>query len=169
MAATQFFSRGTLAGLALLAMAAAACDEDDDGPTGPRGPFAGGGASSDAVCDGDDRAPVLKQLRASPNVLWPPDHQMVRVDLHPDASDPCTPLAYGIVSVTSNQPVNGTGDGDTAPDWEITGPLALRLRAERAGDSGTRIYTVTLRIADGVGNEALEPVRVRVPHDQGND
>ncbi|MBO0861640.1 MAG: hypothetical protein J2P21_24770 [Chloracidobacterium sp.] len=33
----------------------------------------------------------------------------------------------------SNGPVMGDGDGDTAPDWEITGALTLNLRAERRG------------------------------------
>jgi hypothetical protein len=38
-----------------------------------------------------------------------------------------------VLSVTSNEPINGTGDGDTAPDWEIVDAHHVRLRAERAG------------------------------------
>jgi hypothetical protein len=81
---------------------------------------------------------------------------MVPVTLHADADDLCKPLSFKIVSVHSNQPVNGLGDGDTAPDWEFVGPLVLRLRAERSGEAGDRVYTIYVRFADAVGNEAFE-------------
>ena len=69
-----------------------------------------------------------------------------------------------IISVTSNEPENGLGDGDTAPDWEITGALTLNLRAERAGGGSGRIYTITVESRDRAGNASTRTVEVRVPH-----
>jgi len=66
-----------------------------------------------------------------------------------------------IVSIKSSQPVNGTGDGDTAPDWTITGPLSAQLRAERAG-SVDRIYTITIETTDDSGNTVETEVAVKV-------
>jgi len=57
------------------------------------------------------------------------------------------------LSVTSNEPINGTGDGDTEPDWEIVDAHHIRLRAERAGSGTGRIYTVTITCANGAGTD----------------
>ena len=52
---------------------------------------------------------------------------MVPVTVTVDATDLCDPnFSCEIISVTSNEPVNGVGDGDTSPDWIITGPLDVR-------------------------------------------
>ena len=67
-----------------------------------------------------------------------------------------------IVSVKSNEPVNGTGDGDTAPDWEVTGALTLNLRAERAGGGG-RVYVITVESRGDSGNASTRTVTVTVP------
>jgi hypothetical protein len=72
-----------------------------------------------------------------------------------------------VVSVSSNEPVDGLGDGDTAPDWTITGDLAVSLRAERAGGGDGRVYTITVECQDSSGNGVTAPVTVRVPHDIG--
>ena len=61
-----------------------------------------------------------------------------------------TPICR-IVSVASNEPVNGAGDGNTAPDWEITGALTVNLRAERSGQGVGRLYTITVRCVDLLG------------------
>lgn len=117
----------------------------------------------------DTTAPVIQSLTATPNSLWPPNHKMVPVSLAVSVSDVCDPTVAAscqITSVTSNQPVNGTGDGNTAPDWEITGPLTLNLRAERAGNLGARIYTITVTCTDGSGNSSMKTVQVTVAHDQ---
>ena len=114
------------------------------------------------VIVGDTTAPELTTLTASPGTLWPPNHQMVAVTITAvavDAVDPAPQVA--IYSVHSNQPINGTGDGDTAPDWQITGPLTLNLRAERAG-SADRIYTIVVRTTDSNGNVGDGVVSVRV-------
>jgi hypothetical protein len=65
-----------------------------------------------------------------------------------------------IVSVSSNEPQTGPG-----PDWQITGPLTVNLRAARLGSGGGRIYTIHVQCSDGSENVAV----VRVPHDQRND
>lgn len=153
--------------LAALVLLGACGDDDDDGFfTAPDPPPTGGSSADDAACLGDSRAPELTSLRASPTELWPPNHAMVRVTVHAQAEDPCGPVDFRIVDVRSNQPVNGLGDGDTAPDWKVVGPMAVELRAERAGTEGRREYTIRLRFADAIGNDAFENVRVWVPRDQ---
>ncbi len=112
----------------------------------------------------DTSAPVIESLTASPNVLWPPNHKMVLVSLTAQVADLVdTAPATRIISVASNEPENGSDDGDTAPDWEITGALTLNLRAERAGDGLGRVYTITVESRDRTGNASTRTVEVRVP------
>ena len=70
------------------------------------------------------------------------------------------------LSVSSNEPADGTGDGDAAPDWEVSDsdPHHVRLRAERSGQGGGRVYTITITAADSHGNTSSQVVTVRVPH-----
>ena len=56
---------------------------------------------------------------------------MVPINVSPSVSDCDSGVTCRIVSVTSNEPVEGLGDGDTSPDWVITGNLT-DLRAERS-------------------------------------
>src|SRR5882724_3946049 len=105
----------------------------------------------------DTTPPTIASLTANPNALWPPNHKMVPVTVAVSISDVCDASAScHIVSVASNQPINGAGDGDTAPDWVITGPLTLQLRAERAGNLGLRIYSITVVCTDGSGNSSTK-------------
>lgn len=70
-----------------------------------------------------------------------------------------------IAGVTSNEPAAGTGDGDVAPDWLITGALTLEVRSERAGKGTGRIYSVAVACRGAVGNVATGTSTVTVPHD----
>jgi hypothetical protein len=110
----------------------------------------------------DTTAPQVVSITASPDTLWPPNHKMVPVTITIIAIDAVdsTPVS-NIISVRSNQPINGTGDGDTAPDWKITGPRKLELRAERAG-SADRVYTITVDTRDDAGNSVETEVTVIV-------
>jgi hypothetical protein len=111
--------------------------------------------------------PVIRSVTASPNRLWPPNHKWVDVTVNVDATNPCdADITCTILEVTSNEPVNGTGDGNTAPDWMITGDTTLKLRAERSGGGSGRIYTIRYSCEDGSGNETEGTVEVLVPHDQ---
>ncbi len=67
------------------------------------------------------------------------------------------------LSVESSDPINGTGDGDTEPDWEILDGHHVRLRAERAGTGDGRTYTITITCLNGI-NTDTETVEVHVTH-----
>ena len=112
----------------------------------------------------DTTPPVITVITASPAALWPPNHKMVDVTLTVSAVDAVDAApTVRIVSVSSNQPENGTGDGDTGPDWKITGPLTVQLRAETAGTiKSERIYTITIETQDSAGNIGNATVTVRV-------
>ncbi len=116
----------------------------------------------------DTTPPVISSVSASPNVLWPPNHKMVPVTASVSVTDVCDPAVGSkcqIISVSSNEPVNGPGSGNTAPDWVITGRLTVHLRAERSGTGSGRIYTITVRCTDASGNGSTKTVTVAVPHD----
>jgi HYR domain-containing protein len=110
----------------------------------------------------DTTPPHITSIVANPGVLWPPNHQMVAVTVQVGAIDLVdqSPVSH-ITGVTSNQPINGTGDGDAAPDWEITGPLTLNLRSERA-QGVVRVYTITIVTTDFSGNSTTGSVDVTV-------
>ncbi|MBM4041992.1 MAG: HYR domain-containing protein [Planctomycetes bacterium] len=115
----------------------------------------------------DTTAPVIESAWATPNVLWSPNHKMVDITIGAVVSDICDAApAWRIVGVASNEPVNGLGDGDTAPDWQITGDHSLKLRAERSGKGSGRVYTITIHATDASGNAATAQVAVAVPHDR---
>jgi len=92
---------------------------------------------------------------------------MLPVSIAADVSDDRDPSPVcRILSVASSEPQNAPGDGNTGSDWNITGPLALELRAERSGGGAGRTYTITVECADTSGNRSQAPVKVQVPHDQ---
>ena len=116
----------------------------------------------------DTIAPVIAALSASPKTLWPPNHKMVDVKLRATVSDACGPVGWKITQVSSNESVNGKGDGNTSSDWQITGDHTLKLRAERSGKGDGRVYTITVVATDAAGNHsAAKTVPVKVPHSPG--
>jgi hypothetical protein len=119
-----------------------------------------------------DTEPPEITATATPDCLWPPDHEFVDIALDVTVEDNTFAVAY-IESITSNQPILGTGDGDYAPDWlfDPTDLQSVSLRAERSGShpEEVRVYTITLRAIDTGGNlsDPCELV-IRVDHDQGS-
>ena len=108
-------------------------------------------------------------VSASPSVLWPPNHLLVPVTVNYTASlvapapSFCNPVCA--LSVTSNEPENGTGDGDTAPDWQLVDAHHVLLRAERSGQGKGRIYTIKINCNNGT-HVAQASATVTVPHNQ---
>lgn len=120
----------------------------------------------------DTTAPVLAPV-PDKTILWPPNHKMVDITIWANAADNTGDLVELEAVVTSNEPQNGLGDGDTSPDWtepvidQINGIITLQLRAERSGTGNGRIYTITITGRDVSGNESQAKVEIIVPHDKG--
>jgi len=112
--------------------------------------------------------PTITDVSVNPTVLWPPNDKMVNVMVNYSVTAGCGGTTNSSLSVASNEPVNGIGDGNTSPDWVVLGPYNLELRAERAGTGTGRIYTITIFSKDTFGNTASQTVTVRVPHDKGH-
>ena len=79
--------------------------------------------------------------------------------------DVCDPSpTVKVVSVTSNEPDNGTGDGDTVGDVAYSAG-AICVRQERSGGGSGRTYTATVQASDAAGNTTQQQVTFQVPHD----
>jgi hypothetical protein len=70
------------------------------------------------------------------------------------------------LSVTSNEPENELGDGNTDHDWEIVDAHHVRVRAERSGNGDGRVYTVTLTCTDAAGNKTVRTGTLIVPQNR---
>lgn len=116
----------------------------------------------------DTTPPVIESVSVAPDSLWPPNHGMVTVTADVVATDTCDPNPVcEIVSVASNEPENGLGDGNFLPDWVLPGGLTVDLRAERAGPGVGRTYTLGVECTDESGNVSLPAEAVVVvEHDQ---
>ncbi len=110
-------------------------------------------------------APLITGLTVDRPVLWPPNHKMVDITLIYGVEDNCNGNLVPVITISSDQPANGTGDGDTEVDWEIVDPHHVRLRAERAGTTSMeRTYTITLTATDSAGSSGSSSINVIVPH-----
>lgn len=159
-------------GTAIAALSAgiiAACSTDGAGTAPETGLNSGNGlGAAAAACTPDVTAPSITSMAASPNTLWPPNHKFVPVTITTSVADNCDSAPRcAISSVSSNEPVNGLGDGDTSPDWQVTGASTLLLRAERSGRGTGRVYTIGSTCTDAAGNATVGYATVMVPHDHG--
>lgn len=113
----------------------------------------------------DTESPVVSAATVDKSLLWPPNHQMELVTVNYTATDNCSVSC--VLTVTSNEPINGLGDGDTSPDWEVIDAHHVRLRSERAGNGNGRTYTITVTCQDPAGHTVVRTVTVKVPKSQG--
>jgi uncharacterized repeat protein (TIGR01451 family) len=119
--------------------------------------------SANASTTASNPPPVISSEAVSTPALLTPNHQLNDITVSYNVSDNCGPVTTTL-TVQSNEPVNGLGDGDTAPDWVVFDSHHVRLRAERSGAGTGRIYTITITVTDSAGNSSSKQVFVTVPH-----
>ncbi|MDF2648478.1 MAG: hypothetical protein K0Q73_4283 [Paenibacillus sp.] len=126
------------------------------------------GSVTASVSNIDRIAPTLR-ITLDQNELNPPNHKLVPIHavLTSEDNNPGT-LFIILQSITSNEPDNGLGDGDTPHD--ILGAdfgmldTDFELRAERSGKGNGRIYTITYTISDAAGNQSTAIANAVVNH-----
>lgn len=109
------------------------------------------------VLERDPPLPEIVDVNADPSELWPPNNQMVAVDLTVSAN--ATPVTGCIITDAF------ANEGDPAEDIEITADLSLKLRASRFGTGQGRVYTIEVGCSGG-GVTSAGVAEVVVPHDQ---
>lgn len=99
--------------------------------------------------------PSCDLAEASKPILWPPNHKFKHVSIV-GVEDPETGnsgVTISISGVRQDEPVSGTGDGDTAPDAIIqsnaSGMDDVLVRAERQGSADGRVYEIRFNASDG--------------------
>jgi hypothetical protein len=118
-------------------------------------------------------------LHVQDDTLWPPNHQYHTVnvaDLIPtliSIADPSVDISDVTISqVTSDEAENGNGDGNTLNDIVIAPDCkSVQVRAERAGNTNGRVYTITLKVKhviEGENTVSTSTVLLKVPKSQGN-
>ncbi len=112
-----------------------------------------------------DTTPPEISVSIDPDMMWPPNHKYVNVKTVVtvyDLGDSSPTLS--LVSVTSNEPDNGKGDGNTVNDIVIMDDYTFEFRAERSGNGVGRVYTITYQATDASGNTAQASATVTVKH-----
>ncbi|TNJ61361.1 hypothetical protein FE784_34375 [Paenibacillus hemerocallicola] len=111
----------------------------------------------------DATAPTLS-LTASPSTIWPPDGRMVPITTTPEAADGGSGVAtLTLVSITSNEPDEGTGPASIQGASYGTDDREYSLLAERADTGSGRTYTIVYTVKDLAGNATTASVDVHVP------
>ena len=98
----------------------------------------------------NDATPPVITLNGQTITLWPPNHKYATVnvaDLVASASDLCDPSvninSVQIAQVTSDEPEDSGGDGNTTNDIVIAANCkSVQLRSERMGGGNGRVYTI---------------------------
>jgi hypothetical protein len=110
----------------------------------------------------DTTAPSLSAVAVTPAAVHVPNHKMFDVMVSYTSADVTGPPVCS-VAVDSNEPVNAPGDGNTNVDWQVLGPHAVRLRAERSGNGNGRVYTIKVTCEDAFGNRVTGSGTVSIP------
>jgi hypothetical protein len=116
------------------------------------------------VLDVDD-PPACDLAQPSLATLWPPNHKLVSIGIEGISDPNDDTVTVTITGVTQDEPVKGTGAGDTSPDAVIQDSQVL-LRAERSGNGNGRAYQINFTADDSYGGRCTGSVLVCVPHDR---
>jgi uncharacterized repeat protein (TIGR01451 family) len=145
-------------GTVITSSATVSADTPDSNPSN-------NGATASVVAS--NPPPKIGTVSVDRPVLWPPNHEMVNVAVDYIVTDNCGPVACTL-AVSSNEPVNGQGDGNTSTDWQVIDAHHVRVRAERSGKGDGRIYGIGITCTDSSNASSAAHATVVVPKSQGH-
>ncbi len=119
-----------------------------------------GGTATDQVVVKRDATPPGVTCAPTPQVLWPPNGDLVPVSVSVAVSDETSGEAGFVLTDAPS-----ADDADFVPG---TPDVQGLLRARRPGNGGDRTYTLTYTGRDTAGNAAECSAVIVVPHDHGN-
>ena len=115
--------------------------------------YCGNSSSCTATVTVVDTTPPEIEVTLSQYEIWPPNHKLIEIDATVLVTDACDPDAsFVLTSITSDEPDDGLGDGDTPDDIQDaefgTADTNFKLRAERSGTGDGRTYTIVYTAYD---------------------
>lgn len=121
----------------------------------------------------DKELPIIT-LSKDKTSKWPPNHKHFEVkieDYIKSVTDNCPGISIDdiiIDEVSSDEEMNGSGDGNTEDDIMISDDCkTVHLLAERSGNGNGRVYTINLAVEDAHGNIGISEIKAEISHDQG--
>ena len=114
--------------------------------------------------------PVCTAATARPSVVWPPNHEMQRIQILGVTDPDRDPVSLLVTRIFQDEPTNTDDDRRHAPDGQGIGTSTAYVRAERTGNKGRdgngRVYHISFTANDGHGGSCTGEVTVGVRHDQ---
>jgi hypothetical protein len=114
----------------------------------------------------DNWPPDCSEAYASPDTLWPPNHKFVAIQVLGVSDPDGGPVSIIFNSIFQDEPVNGSGDGNTSPDGRGIDTDTAEVRAEREGPGNGRVYHISFTASDVCGDTCSGEIVVGVPHDK---
>jgi hypothetical protein len=114
--------------------------------------------------DVNNAVPDPSGARASVEVLWPPNHEYVPIEIVGVTDPDGDPLVITIDSIFQDEAVDAKGSGNTSPDGRGVGTAVAEVRAERTGTGNGRVYHISFTATDSQGGTTSGTVLVSVPH-----
>lgn len=115
----------------------------------------------------ENKPPDCTNAAASFPRLWPPNHRFKDVQVLGVTDPDGDPVTIIINSIFQDEPVDGEGDGNTAPDASGVGSSTAQVRAERSGQGDGRFYHIGFTASDPGGLSCTGEVLVAVPKSKG--
>lgn len=114
--------------------------------------------------------PDCSAAAPSVDIIWPPNHEFVNVDILGVTDPDEDPITINIDEIWQDEPVDTVGDGSFVPDGMGIGTPTAQVRAERSGTDKVpgdgRVYHISFTATDEYGATCDGEVTVGVPHDK---
>jgi hypothetical protein len=128
----------------------------------------GGAATGSTAVQVNPENPDCSAAAAGPNLLWPPNHKLVPIQISGITNPGGGTVTISVISIFQDELVHSPGSGNTAPDGTGVGTSTPSVRPEREGGGNGRVYHIAFTATNATGGTCTGAVTVRVPKSQGH-